>query len=139
MTGLVLFILRIAIAIVLYGFLAWGLFTLWQDLRRTQATAQRFPVLSLTWKIDNQEFQHQARTSQIILGRDPGCDFSLDDPALSSRHARFSFRNGQWWLEDLRSKNGTFLNGEPVKGPVILAHGDELRCGSVLFSLTIAQ
>ena len=63
------------------------------------------------------------------MGREQGCDFKLDDQAVSSQHARLSFRQQQWWLEDLASTNGTFLNGEEVTAPVVITDGDEVRLG----------
>jgi pSer/pThr/pTyr-binding forkhead associated (FHA) protein len=51
----------------------------------------------------------------------------------SSRHARLYHHGGQYWLEDLQSTNGTFLNDKPVDMPIVLAKGDLVRIGSVTF------
>ncbi len=60
-----------------------------------------------------------------IIGRVPGQDIAIDIPALSRRHARLEVRSGSWWLQDLRSKNGTFVNGQAVDAePVCLSDGD---------------
>jgi pSer/pThr/pTyr-binding forkhead associated (FHA) protein len=59
----------------------------------------------------------------------------LDDPTVSNTHARLSYHHGQWWLEDLRSTNGTFLNDEAVASPLVVTDGDVVRCGQVQFTL----
>lgn len=59
------------------------------------------------------------------IGRVPGQDIVLDVPPMSRRHASLTVRTGSWWLRDLGSKNGTFVNGQAVEqDPVCLADGD---------------
>ena len=55
----------------------------------------------------------------------------VEDAFASSEHALLSLRSGRWWLEDLGSKNGTRLNGEPLNAPAIVATGDEIGIGGV--------
>jgi pSer/pThr/pTyr-binding forkhead associated (FHA) protein len=75
----------------------------------------------------------------VIIGREAVCDCRLDDPTVSNRHARLSYHHSQWWVEDLRSRNGTFLNGEPVQEPVVIIGGDNLRCGQVSIDVTLGK
>jgi pSer/pThr/pTyr-binding forkhead associated (FHA) protein len=74
---------------------------------------------------------------EVIIGREPNCDFHLDDQTVSSQHARLSYHSQQWWLEDLASTNGTFLNDEAVSTPVVITHGDELRLGQLAIRIEI--
>lgn len=79
--------------------------------------------------------------SQTLIGRDPVCSLSLGDPetAASAIHARIFYREGEWWLTDLGSRNGTFLvprgGMEPIKiaveheGSRRLRAGDRVRFG----------
>jgi len=67
-----------------------------------------------------------------ILGRDDD-GIRIDSATVSRRHARISISGGEAILEDLGSKNGTFVRGEPVLAPVRLNDGDEVRTGSVVF------
>ncbi len=54
-------------------------------------------------------------TNEVTLGRSPTCSVSLDDDAfVSSVHARIFVHDGEAFVEDLNSKNGTYLNEEPV-------------------------
>jgi CheY-like chemotaxis protein len=61
-----------------------------------------------------------------VLGRGRDCDHRLDDPRVSRRHCEFSLRGGRVWAEDLGSRNGTSLNGEPLVGARPLGDGDRL-------------
>jgi phosphoserine phosphatase RsbU/P len=67
-----------------------------------------------------------------ILGRDEG-GIQIDSPTVSRRHACISIRGAEAVLDDLGSKNGTFLGGEPVSSAMRLKDGDEVRTGSVVF------
>jgi DNA-binding winged helix-turn-helix (wHTH) protein len=72
------------------------------------------------------------RTGENILGREPDEGIRIDSPTVSRRHARISVSADAASLEDLQSKNGTFLAGEPVTAAVPLADGDEIGVGSVV-------
>lgn len=65
------------------------------------------------------------------LGRDLGSSVVLDDPYASAQHAALTFRGRAWYVEDLGSTNGTYVNGAPVAGVTGLAYGDEIRIGDV--------
>ena len=62
----------------------------------------------------------------IIIGRHQSCDIILSDRRVSRFHARITRQGRQYVLEDLGSKNGTFVNGEALQGPWILKDGDEI-------------
>ena len=66
-----------------------------------------------------------------VLGRDPRADIVLADGRISRRHARLSWRGASCLLEDLGSKNGTFVNGRPVQ-PTELKHRDWVSFGGVV-------
>jgi hypothetical protein len=66
-----------------------------------------------------------------FLGRDPGTRGSIPDASISRRHARVTIRGGAATLEDLESKNGTWVGEERVTGPTPLADGDAVRLGLV--------
>lgn len=126
-------ILRVALAVALYAFLGWILFTIWRDLKSQVAqlaVSQAVPVhLSFETEAGAQELR--ISTPEITLGRDPGNDCLLNDKTVSSRHARLSFHHQQWWLEDLGSTNGTFLNQEPISSPRVVTSGDQIACGKI--------
>ena len=70
---------------------------------------------------------------ELMLGRSDGCDVVVAGAYASARHARLYYQAGQFWLEDLHSTNGTYINGRLVSAPVVLANGDRLRIGGVTF------
>jgi hypothetical protein len=67
----------------------------------------------------------------MVVGRDPSCDIVMADTRVSRRHARLSWREGCCVLEDLRSKNGTYVNG--VRSPAsTLEDHDWISFGGVV-------
>ena len=63
----------------------------------------------------------------------------LTDGTVSRRHAELTPNDGRWYLRDLESSNGTFINGERIgHDPVELSPGDQIRCGSTLVVFAIA-
>ncbi len=71
------------------------------------------------------------REGENILGREPDATVRIDVYSVSRRHAQIVVSGDSATLEDLGSKNGTFLMGEAVTKPRPLADGDRLRIGSV--------
>jgi DNA-binding winged helix-turn-helix (wHTH) protein len=67
-----------------------------------------------------------------ILGRDPDEGIQLDSPTVSRRHARILINADAATIEDLESKNGTFLRGERLSAAAPLTNGDEIRAGSIV-------
>jgi len=63
---------------------------------------------------------------EITIGRHPSCHIVLPDRRVSRFHAQITRQGQRYVLEDLGSKNGTFVNGEPVQGPWTLKDGDEI-------------
>ncbi len=69
------------------------------------------------------------------VGRDPECDFSVDDPAVSWRHAEFRKVGDRIRVRDLGSRNGTFVQGKRVRGEMDLEPGAEITLGRCRFSV----
>jgi len=69
------------------------------------------------------------------IGRLPGNALVLDDDYVSSEHALLAWREGRWWLSDVASTNGTFLNGQQVTRPVQVNWGDLIGVGGVRLRL----
>ncbi|HIE51823.1 MAG TPA: FHA domain-containing protein [Armatimonadetes bacterium] len=69
---------------------------------------------------------------EVVLGRRSDCDVVLPhDREVSRRHARLIFDDGQWWIEDLGSRNGTFVNGHRLTARRPLTSGDRIRLGPI--------
>jgi len=141
MSGSILLILRLVMTLTLYAFLGWALLTLWRDLKRQSelVAARQTPPITLSHQTGEGSTPYYFSSQEILIGRDPVCDCQMDDMTVSASHARLSYHHGQWWIEDLQSTNGTFLNQEPVSTPVVITSADELRCGQVVFIITIGD
>ncbi|WP_297008109.1 FHA domain-containing protein [uncultured Corynebacterium sp.] len=66
---------------------------------------------------------------EITVGRSSGCTLVLEDDFASGTHARLMRRGADWYLEDLDSRNGTFLAGQRIDQPEPLRAGSEFRIG----------
>jgi sigma-B regulation protein RsbU (phosphoserine phosphatase) len=75
----------------------------------------------------------ELRGERMILGRHPSCEIVLDNAAVSRQHAQILNRRGMFFLEDLRSRNRTYLNGAAIDGREPLNDADEVTiCDIVL-------
>jgi len=74
-------------------------------------------------------------TGQLQIGRADACQIRLDDTYVSTFHARIFNRDGSWFLEDLGSTNGTYLNQRRVTSPVELRAGDRVKLGKTTLEL----
>lgn len=137
----VLLILRLALALSLYGFLAWALLTLWRELKlqSEMRVYRQPPALSLHLPAAEGPQSHRFTNPEIFIGRDPACDLTLEDSTVSAQHARLSYHHSQWWIEDLGSTNGTFLNREYVFTPLVVTSGDELHIGQVCLAVSMGS
>ena len=131
--------LRMVMVVALYAFLGWSVMVLWRDLRNQAQTLskQKVPTLEISLMNGDGKSEELRFTSpDIVIGRHPSCEWVLANETVSSRHARMVYHHDQWWLEDLNSRNGTFLNGATLEAPAVLANQDQVRCGQVSFSVS---
>ena len=63
----------------------------------------------------------------VTLGRHSTCEVIVLDPSISRRHAQISLKGTQFILRDLESRNGTYLNNNPVSQPVVIQEGDVIH------------
>lgn len=76
---------------------------------------------------------------RMVLGRHPDCDVVLDSASVSRQHAQIVRENGQYFIEDLHSRNGTFVNGRSIQGRQPLADGDRLKICDLSFTFYTNQ
>ncbi|OHB75791.1 MAG: hypothetical protein A2W31_08565 [Planctomycetes bacterium RBG_16_64_10] len=84
---------------------------------------QRFPV----------------RGQRAVLGRHPECDIVLDSAAVSRHHAAIVCETGKYFLEDMGSRNGTFLNGHMIHGREALHEGDQVIICDLAFGFHVDE
>ena len=99
-----------------------------------RATALRSTALatSLALAVGLAAFPLDAVTT---IGRDVNNGIVVDDPFASADHAVLTFRGRAWYVEDLSSTNGSYVNGIPVEGIAEIGFGDELQVGEVRLRL----
>ena len=149
-----LLVLRLLAVAVLYAFLCITLYVIWRDLGGAARAQPQSPQEEATSAdgvftsygrlqvISGGEPQLQVGDifefeTYATLGRAPDNHIILPDTCVSSYHARLDRRDGEWWLTDLDSRNGTMLNGVPITKSVPLADGDVIGVGQVELRLTI--
>ena len=67
----------------------------------------------------------------VIVGRSPGADIVIGAGFVSGRHARFQLMGQNLFVEDLGSRNGTVVNGQPISDPTALRNKDVVEFGDV--------
>lgn len=139
---ILLLALRVLMAILLYAFLATVLVMLWRDLREAttgREAARPGGQLVVLHAADDLlaagiAFPLQPVTS---IGRSPTNTIPVPDTYASAQHTLLTLREGQWWLEDLDSRNGTLLNGVRISGPTVVSAGDVVGVGRTQLKLEL--
>jgi pSer/pThr/pTyr-binding forkhead associated (FHA) protein len=138
MSGLILLGLRILAVIALYAFLGWALYLLWHSLKEEAVFLASRKVKPITLVInspDEDEYLRSFTQNDVVIGRDPECECDLKQQSVSARHARLTYHHGQWWLDDLNSKNGTRLNDELLQTPTVVVNGDKIKCADTVLMI----
>ncbi|MEX0676741.1 MAG: SpoIIE family protein phosphatase [Pirellulales bacterium] len=78
--------------------------------------------------------QHPLEGDRAVLGRHPDCDVVLDAASVSRQHAQIVRDSGRYFVEDLHSRNGTFVNGRLISGRHPLQDGDKLKICDLSFT-----
>jgi pSer/pThr/pTyr-binding forkhead associated (FHA) protein len=74
-------------------------------------------------------------TGTILIGRGDDCDLHLNDNRASRQHARIQRRQESFWIIDLDSTNGVFVNGARIQGSACLASGDQIQIGDTVLDV----
>lgn len=85
----------------------------------------RGPLAGEVWTLD---------AAEISVGRSPESKLFLDDITVSRNHAIFTQSDGHWFLQDLGSLNGTYVNREILADSIELKTGDEIQIGKFRFT-----
>ena len=73
----------------------------------------------------------------VTVGRDAGCDVVVGEASVAPAHAELRCRSGRWFVRDLGSRTGTWLNGRRVQREARVRAGDVLRLGALRLDLRL--
>lgn len=138
---LALFIVRVAGAVLLLAFFSLVAWFLYRDLRVTRqlmtGRAAELGSLRVVASPNNEALlaKRYELAPVTTLGRNSRNTIVLDDGYVSGEHASLTWRDGQWWLQDLGSRNGTLLNDVVLGEPVVLSFGDIVTIGGIRLRL----
>ncbi|HEY2943921.1 MAG TPA: FHA domain-containing protein [Vicinamibacteria bacterium] len=106
-----------------------------QEVGEAAGAAPSASVYRLIWK----RREIELGKGENLLGRDRRSVAWFDSPTVSRRHARIVVSGDQALLEDLGSRNGTWIGGKKVTGPVRLSDLDEVKLGSLVMVFRILE
>ena len=121
---------------MLYVLLLRAFAALWSAMRSEEAVAARpaglaYLVVQRTHRGGPRAGDRLPLRAVTSLGRDAGNDVVVVDEAASARHAVVTFSDGEWWVEDAGSTNGTVVNGTKIWQKERLHYGDEITIGRI--------
>jgi pSer/pThr/pTyr-binding forkhead associated (FHA) protein len=93
------------------------------------------PVVVIIRNAKGKKLSTTKLSGTMQIGRDESCEIRPDDSYLSQFHAKLYANDGVWFVEDLGSTNGTYLNQNRLTGPVEIHAGDTLRVGEITMEL----
>jgi len=138
--GVLLWAVRIGFLVLLYLFLIRAFGALQAALSSEEAVAAR--PSGIAHLVVQRSVRGAPRVGERLplravnaIGRDAGNDVVLNDEAASAKHALLEFAEGEWWIEDSGSTNGTLVNGEVVRSRERVQYGDEVAIGRVALRL----
>jgi hypothetical protein len=139
---LVVWLVRLLFLALLYLFLARVVRALLVDLRA--AARQPGAALGRLVVVESPSGDPEAGRSFDLdaittLGRDVNNAIVVEDPFASAEHAVLTYRGRSWYVEDLGSTNGTYINGRAVASVAPLGFGDEVGIGQVRLRLERAR
>jgi len=145
-TEYILFLLRLISGALLLAILAALFYIIWRDHRsNTSGSVTHRRVYGQITPLEelNGNYVITGSTYPLLrltsLGRALTNSIVVDDSFASSDHAIVALRNGQWWLEDRHSRNGTTLNEIRINQPTIITDGDIIGIGEKRYRLDLEQ
>ncbi|MBZ0101071.1 MAG: FHA domain-containing protein, partial [Thermoanaerobaculia bacterium] len=91
--------------------------------------------LALAWSDATGARTVELAGGEAVVGRAEECDLVIEDRAVSRRHARLEQAVDGWWIEDLGSRGGTWLNGRAITRRQRLTDGDRLGIGQSVLAV----
>lgn len=145
MEDVLLVVIRLTLLAILYLFLWAVISAVWRDLRRAPQQVSASYALAGMPRLHVVEPGGSAlRAGEVIdlqpmttVGRSATNTLVVQDETISARHAAIEYRDGRWWVHDLDSTNGTYVNRRRLAGTMELRPGDLVHAGRVAFQFAV--
>lgn len=128
-------ILRYLFILIIYLFIFNIIRLIYLDIKNIGESSEH-PYLKLINRKDSLPFKVKEvynLKDTVAIGRKNDNDIVIKDPTISNQHARITLDEDYYFIEDLDSANGTFLNGYRLMDVVKLKNGDRIKLGQVEF------
>ena len=131
--------LRYLFLIIFYVFILYVIRLIIQDIRHQQEIPELDDICGGQLRVISVEEQYFEPDrcftvgTVLYIGRDSNNDIQINKDFVSKKHARITLQKNRYWLEDLKSLNGTYLNNKPLKKSAALTEGDNLTVGGIPF------
>jgi len=130
-----LLIIRVLAALALYAIFGLAIYSVWRSVSGGHRADFIVPE-AYAIEYQAERLVHGHRLSAVnLIGRAADNTIVLSDERVSAHHARITFTGGQWLLEDLGSRNGTFVNELQLEGPLVVTLEDRIQIGAVILEL----
>jgi DNA-binding winged helix-turn-helix (wHTH) protein len=103
-----------------------------------EAVPEGAAAAAFAYRLDSARGSRVLGEGEHVLGRGATCAVRIDSRSVSRRHAVLRTRDGEASIEDLGSRNGTYVRGRKVEGSAVLRSGDEVRVGSVTMTFSVS-
>ncbi len=133
-------VLKYIFILIIYLFIFGIIRMIYLDISRMKMPVKavlptKYPYLLPINKKDNLYFEvkefYPLDKHDYIIGRGKACDIRIEDLALSAKHLHIWYEGREWHIQDMKSKNGTWLNDERMKEVYLLDDGDIIQLGEL--------
>jgi len=124
-------ILKVIFTSLVFLFLVWAIRTNYKTALSAPAQPEAQAAFLLEVQAPDATFTYPLRKNSI-LGRDETADINLNDQAVSAKHCSFRQRGSSWYVYDLNSLNGTYVNEQKISQPVKIKANDRIKVGKTV-------
>ncbi|QXM06399.1 FHA domain-containing protein [Crassaminicella indica] len=136
MFNLLSLIFRYIFIFIIYMFILGIIRLIYLDIKSMSDGIDHYPYLKLINRKDQLPFKIKevyTLDATMTIGRKKENDVVINDPYISNQHLKIILDEGEYFVEDLDSANGTYLNGDRIIDAVKLKNGDRIKFGQVEF------
>ncbi|WP_246637626.1 FHA domain-containing protein [Crassaminicella profunda] len=136
MFNLLSLIFRYIFILIIYLFILGIIRLIYLDIKSMSGVMDHYPYLKLINRKDQLPFKIKevyTLDDTMTIGRKKRNDVVINDPFISNEHLKITLDEGEYFVEDLDSANGTYLNGDRIMDIIKLKNGDRIKFGQAEF------